>query len=114
MERVKILSVVGATAKNGKTYYKIQLEDGRKINDFNEKFLQLAGKEANVEITKEGDYLKIKLVEEEKKTDPKVGDMQYIKLEIAKAVGSHVMSVPGNSFEDTIAMCDCIYKWVIS
>lgn len=111
MEIVKILGAVGATARNGKTYYKISFEDGRKGSSFNAKFLDLVGKEAKVNIEKNGQYLNIDLAEE--KTAPALsgentGSPLSIKLELAKAM----LNNPAISKDDYVLIGSQLYAWI--
>jgi hypothetical protein len=107
MEKVKILSVVGATSKNGKSYFKISLDDGRKGTSFNAKFLELKGHEANIEVVKNGDYLNMDIPKEEKQT--KLESPQNIKLEIIRAVMSNP-TIPDN--ERLPNLLNFLFDWV--
>lgn len=108
MEKVKILSVVGATSKTGKTYFKISLDDGRKGTSFNAKFLELIGHEVNLDITKNGDYINMDIPKEEVKPI-KLEPTQNIKLEIIRAVMSNP-TIPDN--ERLPNLLNFLFNWV--
>lgn len=107
MEKVTIVDVVGATSKNGKTYYKLSLDDGRKGTSFNAAFLALKGKTVDVILEKNGEYNNFDLPKEEKKSEG-ASHSDNIKLEIAKAVLSNP-SIPSGDF---VLVCNDIYNWV--
>ena len=109
MEKVKILDVVGATSKNGKTYYKISLEDGRKGTSFNVKFLELKGQTVDVLLTKNGEYNNFDLPKEEVKEQNKLENRQHIKLEVMKAVMNNP-TIPDN--ERLPNLLNFLFDWV--
>ena len=108
MEKVKILDVVGATSKNGKTYFKISLEDGRKGTSFNGKFLELKGQLVDVLLTKNGEYNNFDLPKEEVKEQVKLDSPQQVKLEVAKAV----LANPLFNESQVLEMCRSIFNWI--
>ena len=106
MEKVQIVNVEEKTGKTGKHYYQIQLGDGRKGSSFNPKFLEVKGKEIDIEVVQNGAYLNFDLP----KGEAALPQKENIKLGIAVAV----LSNPGLDFEKGLEICEKYYQWVIS
>jgi hypothetical protein len=107
MEKVKIVGVFQKTSKNNKTYYEIQLQDGRKGTSWDAEFQNNVNKEVAIDVTsnKKGDitYLNFALVKESASS----GGNTALRLECLKLALAYVND--GNPF----TMADSYYEWVI-
>lgn len=63
METMRIENVEGKRSRNGKLFYAIEMEDGRKFTSFDSKFASLSGAVIGFEVVRNGEFKNINLKE---------------------------------------------------